>query len=146
MAILSRYMTDDHEACDRLFAEAENAAAAADWATAAKQFDAFRAATLRHFLCEEDVLFPAFEERTGMTAGPTMVMRDEHTQVRSVLDAMANAVASHDMESYLGYSETLLMLLRQHNLKEEQMLYPMIDRAMPDAVDALVARMRELTA
>jgi len=81
-----------------------------------------------------------------MTAGPTMVMRDEHTQVRSVLDAMANAVASHDMESYLGYSETLLMLLRQHNLKEEQMLYPMIDRAMPDAVDALVARMRELTA
>ena len=40
---------------------------------------------LRHFEMEEAVLFPAFEEATGMTQGPTMVMHAEHVQMKGVL-------------------------------------------------------------
>lgn len=146
METLSRYLTEDHEHCDQLFAEAENAVAAADWAEAETEFDRFRAATQRHFQCEEDILFPAFESATGMTAGPTMVMRSEHVQIRQALEAMAEAVAGRNADAYLGYAETLLMLLRQHNLKEEQILYPMTDRAMAGSAPDLLARMQALTA
>lgn len=142
MATLSRYLTDDHVACDDLFAGAENAVAGADWAGGRNGFDAFRAATLRHFEREEAVLFPAFEAATGMAGGPTMVMRSEHEQMRVVLDAMAQAVAQHDATAYLGNSETLLMLLRQHNLKEEQILYPMTERALSGEAEDLLARMQ----
>lgn len=144
MVILSRYLTDDHVACDDLFAEAENAVAGADWTGGRNGFDAFRLATLRHFEREEAVLFPAFEAATGMAGGPTMVMRSEHEQMRVVLDAMAQAVAQHDATAYLGHSETLLMLLRQHNLKEEQILYPMAERALAGEMDGLLAKMQGL--
>ncbi|MEW6253979.1 MAG: hemerythrin domain-containing protein, partial [Planctomycetota bacterium] len=91
-------------------------------------------------------LFPAFEERTGMRAGPTQVMRMEHAQMRELIDAMAQAVDAGDAERFLGLSETLNVLMQQHNLKEENMLYPMSDRTLGeerervlDAMDACLA-------
>jgi hemerythrin-like domain-containing protein len=84
----------------------------------------------RHLAMEEDVLFPAFEKRTGMREGPTEVMRMEHAQMRDLLEEMARAVTAGDQDRYLGLSETLNMLMQQHNLKEENMLYPMSDRVL----------------
>ncbi|MFA5083260.1 MAG: hemerythrin domain-containing protein [Hydrogenophilaceae bacterium] len=141
---ITDYLTEDHEHCDRLFAEAENAVDAGDWTRVAKRFAAFRQDSLRHFAREEGILFPAFEARTGMVGGPTLVMREEHEQMRNTLEAMAAAVTGRDAHAYLGLSETLLMLMRQHNMKEERILYPMADQAMPDGA-ALVARMVEVT-
>jgi iron-sulfur cluster repair protein YtfE (RIC family) len=145
MAILSRYLTGDHESCDRQFAESENRVAAGDWPAADSEFKLFRSATLSHFRREEAILFPPFEQRTGMIAGPTSIMRSEHEQMRGILEAMAGAVSDRDMESYLGHSETLLMLLRQHNIKEEQILYPMIDRTLADEAAELLSRMQDET-
>jgi iron-sulfur cluster repair protein YtfE (RIC family) len=73
-----------------------------------------------------------------------MVMRSEHGQMNELLAALAQAIASRDADAYLGYAETLLMLVRQHNIKEEQILYPMIDRATVDDANALLARMDRL--
>lgn len=142
---IADYLTEDHDHCDTLFAEAENAVAAGDWARAEAGFAAFRHDVLRHFAREETLLFPAFEARTGMIGGPTQVMRDEHDQMRGALEGMAAALADHDARGFLGLSETLLMLMRQHNMKEERILYPMADQALVDGVE-LVARMAELGA
>lgn len=145
MIDITHFLTDDHEYCDGLFAEAENAVGADDWTRAGECYAAFMQAVQRHFEREEAILFPAFEERTGMTGGPTLVMRDEHAQMRNAMEGMAEAMSRHDRSAYLGLSETLLMLMRQHNLKEERILYPMADQALPDA-DAVVARMADLAA
>lgn len=144
MTDISHYLTQDHEHCDNLFAEAENAVSASDWPRAGERFTAFMQATLRHFKCEETILFPEFEARTGMPGGPTQVMRLEHEQMRNALEGMAAAVAGHDARAYLGLSESLLMLMRQHNLKEERILYPMADQALTDAASTLVARMADV--
>ena len=141
MTSISAYLSADHSRCDHLFAEAENAAGEQDWKTAATRFDAFRQATLRHFSREEETLFPTFEAATGMHGGPTYVMREEHDQMREILAAMASALERQDSTGYLGLSETLLMLMRQHNLKEEQILYPMCDQALATNATELVARM-----
>jgi len=45
---------------------------------------------------EEEVLFPAFETRTGNTMGPTYVMRTEHEQIRALLQVMARAALESD--------------------------------------------------
>lgn len=141
MTSIAQYLTRDHDHCDDLFAEAENAVAKKDWSNAPGLFSEFQQATLAHFTREEAILFPDFEARTGMTGGPTMVMRDEHLRMRQTLDAMADAVRRRDDAAYLGLSETLLMLMRQHNLKEEQILYPMSDQALAELAEDLVARM-----
>ncbi len=143
---ISDYLTADHNHCDDLFAEAENAVANDDWQTAMTQFQGFKAATLLHFTREENILFPAFEERTGISHGPTAVMRSEHVEIRETLQGMTDALASRNADVYLGLAETLLMLLRQHNTKEEQILYPMADQALADNAGVMVLEMEALTA
>ncbi len=40
-------------------------------------FAAFTSDLFHHFDMEEKVMFPTFEEKTGMTGGPTQMMRME---------------------------------------------------------------------
>ena len=143
---ISLYLAADHHHCDDLFADAENAVAKDDWQTAMTLFKAFAAATLLHFTREENILFPAFEERTGISHGPTTIMRGEHTEMRETLQAMQQALTEQDADAYLGLAETMLMLLRQHNMKEEQILYPMADQALSDGAGSMVREMEALTA
>ena len=144
MTSISEFLSDDHNACDDLFAAAENAVAVKDWAKAHDQFDRFNAGMRRHFAREEEVLFPAFEARTGMSGGPTFIMRAEHQQMNGLLAEINAALNQADGKTYLGLSETLLMLMRQHNMKEENILYPMSDQALADEQADLLGRMESL--
>ena len=145
MDTISSYMTDDHHRCDELFAQAESATSGQDWEAIAADFHAFHDAMQRHFKMEEEVLFPAFEQRTGMSMGPTQVMRAEHGQMRELFDAMADAVKQRDRDEFLGQAETLLVMMQQHNMKEEQILYLMADRALSAEMEEVLQKMRALT-
>lgn len=137
---ITEYLTEDHEHCDLLFAEAEQEVADGAWEKASDTCSRFMGAVLRHFSREESILFPEFEARTGMTGGPTAMMRVEHDQMRQLMESMAAAVSRRDGNTYLGLAETLLMLMQQHNMKEERILYPMADQAITEKAE-LVGRM-----
>jgi hemerythrin-like domain-containing protein len=126
-------MSHDHRSCDELFAEAERAAADGKWEDARTAFEQFAEALEAHFTAEEGELFPQFEAATGMTEGPTSVMRAEHVQMRAALERMREALVQRDADDYAGESETLLILMQQHNMKEENVLYPMCDSHLPGA-------------
>ncbi len=132
---ISEFMSKDHKACDLLFAEAENAASEENWDSANQALTAFVRAMSRHFGVEELELFPAFEQATGMQGGPTQMMRMEHVQMRELFAEMQYALEQKNSDDYLGAAETLLILMQQHNVKEEQILYGMIDR-LPSASDS----------
>ena len=144
MSTIVDFLGGDHRACDALFAAAENAVAQKNWDSARSLFDRFQIAMAHHFAMEEDVLFPAFEAHTGNRMGPTQVMRMEHAQMRGLLRDMASAVAAGNQSSYLGLSETLNMLVQQHNLKEENMLYPMSDQVLGASRDGVILAMEGL--
>lgn len=134
-------MSRHHRFCDEAFALAETAVSKKDWDQANQHFSAFIERTNHHFNQEEQVLFPEFEAATGMTMGPTQIMRSEHAQMRQLFDDMAEALNSRDRNQYLGLSETLMMIMQQHNMKEEQILYPMADQALAGHADQTLARM-----
>lgn len=131
---IKEFMAQDHKACDLLFANAESAAADEDWDTATQAFNDFIQAMERHLGIEENELFPAFEEATGMTMGPTEMMRSEHDQMRVLFAEMRDAMGRQHGDDYLGLSETLLILMQQHNMKEEQILYNMMDQHLSDDI------------
>ena len=144
MMTISDLLTPQHKHCDELFAAAEAAAAKGEWVAASAGFNEFLAAMLRHFALEEEVMFPAFEAHTGMTQGPTAVMRSEHRQMTGLLDQLAHALAGKDSDAFLGEADTLLTIMQQHNVKEEQMLYRMADQALAADMEELVGRMRAM--
>ena len=95
-----------------------------------------------HLEMEEQVLFPAFDAAAGMSGGgPTMVMRSEHDQMRDVLRRMGDSAAVGEHDELLDHGDTLLMLVGQHNIKEEQMLYPMAADMLGPDWPALRARL-----
>ena len=130
MTPVSQILPDHHKHCDELFAAAEDAVQDGDWASADAAVAHFDAQMRAHFSAEEEVLFPAFEGATGMTGGPTQMMRYEHEQMRALLAQLASTCGARDADGYGGVAETLLTLLQQHNMKEENILYPMCDQAL----------------
>lgn len=140
--MLTDFLTADHRDCDALFAKAESAANDGDRDAARAACAEFEAAMARHLSIEESVLFPEFEARSGMVGGPTAVMRMEHEQMRAMMAQMRQALESGELDDFLGCGETLNILIQQHNMKEEQMLYPICDRALADRAEALLERMR----
>jgi hemerythrin-like domain-containing protein len=141
---LTGWFGEDHRHCDDLWAAVEAAADKGDAKAAALAFEAFDVAMRRHLAIEEEVLFPAFEQATGMTqAGPTFMMRHEHAQMRGILNQMRGAQTQGDTGALLDQGDTLLMLIQQHNAKEENMLYPMSERALGGEWGALLETIEE---
>lgn len=138
------YLGDDHARCDDLFAHAEKQVADGEWDKARASHDQFIKAMERHFSIEESVVFPAFEQASGSEMGPTAVMRHEHVQMRQLFAAMEQSLQQKNTNDYLGNSETLLILMRQHNAKEEQILYPMIDRMLAAQLPVLLQQMESI--
>lgn len=141
MKTITDFMAADHTACDNEFARAEEAALADDWSEAESAFNKFRDDMAHHFKMEEEVLFPALKSAGG-PAGPVHVMLMEHAQIKELLKQMAEAVAQKNASSYGGLSETLLIVMQQHNHKEENILYGMADDILADQREALLGRMQ----
>jgi hemerythrin-like domain-containing protein len=141
MPRITDVMSADHHRCDEIFAKAEEAISKGDWDQGGAAFQEFVDAMERHFTMEEGVLFPTFEQRTGMTSGPTQVMRMEHMQMRQLFSEMDESVGQKNQDKYLGLSETLLMVMQQHNAKEEQILYTMADQTLRDEATAVLKQM-----
>ena len=76
------------------------------------------------------MLFPAFETASGMVAGPSQVMRFEHAQMRDLLGQIEQAATQQNLDQFSGSAETLLVLMQQHNMKEENILYPMCEQSL----------------
>jgi len=130
---LVAYFTGMHRGCDSGWADIEAAAGAGDDAAVRSGWQRFEREFRRHLALEEQLLFPAVEAATGMfDAGPTHVMRMEHEHMRAVLDQMAAAMERGDREELLDQGDTLHILIQQHNVKEEGVLYPMAERALSD--------------
>jgi hemerythrin-like domain-containing protein len=127
---IANYLTKEHREGEDIFAKAEGAAAKGDFVATKEEFLNFADETLLHFKKEEEEFFPLFEEITGSEDGPTMVMKFEHEQVRGLMGKMAEAVENEDKDAYLSLAESMMILLQQHNMKEEQMLYAMADRVV----------------
>ena len=141
MTTIRSFMTDDHRRCDDLFAEAEQAIGKGNLEAAQAAFEHFRTAVLAHFDSEEKTLFPSFEAKTGMSMGPTQVMRMEHEQMRALFDDAKEALRAGDSDEYLGIADTLLIMMQQHNMKEENILYPMCDQHLAEELAPLLARL-----
>ncbi len=146
---LAGFFAQDHHDCDACWADVEELldddngdSTGAELAAVAWQKIDER--MRRHFAMEEDVLFPAFDSRSGMSGGgPTAMMKMEHQQMRGLLDQIGVAMDSGETADALDLGDTLLMVIQQHNVKEEGMLYPMAENMLAGEWAALAAQLEK---
>lgn len=143
METIIDFMAASHKSCDGEFALAEEAVLNGNWDDAATAFGRFRDDMARHFRMEEEILFPTLQSAGG-PAGPVQVMLMEHAQMNGLFGQMAAALATRDAEGYGGVSETLLIVMQQHNHKEEQILYPIADHILAAQREDLLARLQSV--
>jgi len=133
------YLSWDHDRLDAILQSVRARVEAGDWEAARREYAPFYDGLDRHIRLEEGILFPLFEERTGMTGGPTVVMREEHREIRGALGTMLDALGRSDVRLFQEGLAHLLSVLPDHNVKEEQVLYPTTDRILPDKERAALA-------
>ena len=71
-------------------------------------------------------------------------MRSEHNQIRSVLEQLSACLDKKEYDTVPVIGETLLILIQQHNLKEENMLYPMSDQHLGHQQQFLIEKMQSI--
>jgi hemerythrin-like domain-containing protein len=65
----------------------------------------------------------------------------EHVQIRSLMDDALDTLNQGNAEDYLGLADTLVIMMQQHNMKEENILYPMCDQHLAGETPELLARL-----
>jgi uncharacterized protein (DUF2249 family) len=139
---VTSYLGADHDRLDGIVPEVERHARASAFAEARACFAEFACGLDWHIDVEEQLLFPLFEAKTGMTHGPTTVMRAEHVDIRAAMKRVEGALAAGDLGAMNDAMGQLTGILASHNAKEERMLYPMLDNALlePEAQERVVRR------
>ncbi len=140
MENISTALTREHRACDGLIDVFEESVEQCHWNDAGNLFADFVASMERHLGKEEKVLFPAMEQKTGTGMGPVQVMRGEHENMRRLFSEIKEDITRRQAERCLGLADTLLMLIQQHNLKEETILYAMADQILAGEQNNIMAQ------
>ena len=141
---ISTMFDEDHERLDLLFKSFQTLKRT-DFPKAKSAFLEFKAGLQRHVVWEEDVLFPLWERKSGMTGGgPTIVMRSEHREIGDCLESLSRKVQAQNLETERE-EEFLLDLLDRHNMSEEEVLYPEMDHIIsPEEREAAFRAMEKI--
>lgn len=127
---ISVFFEKDHDEIDALLADIDFERPA----EALPLFSEFDRRLERHIVWEETALFPAAGRLApGLAHGPIAVMLDEHRFIRKERLEALTALRAGDGRGAKRHVEAMLDVLGAHNMKEEQMLYPMCDRVLAGA-------------
>jgi regulator of cell morphogenesis and NO signaling len=144
MTTIFEFMSVDHDRLDEIF-EGFKKLSEDDIDGARKLFPEFKTGLVQHIGWEEEILFPIFEQKTGMhDTGPTAVMRMEHGHIKNFLAEIGEKVLAGELKDVDKAETGLLEVLGPHNEKEENILYPAIDNLTSEQEKAaMIARMTE---
>ncbi len=142
---VTEFLQTDHKRLDKIFNRFLTAVKEKKWDEASKGFREFRIGLKRHIKAEEDMLFPVFEQKTGMHKdGPTVVMKMEHREIQELLDKILAATDTKDEAQITEAANIIVNILTDHNMKEDRILYPKSDEFLSEAERSDVVKRAQL--
>jgi uncharacterized protein (DUF2249 family) len=143
---IADFLSGNHQQLRETWSAGRYAVAECNLNEVRRAFSEFSLGLSSHIQMEEQFLFPAIEERTGMRdAGPTAAMRTEHARFREILARLTKALEWESCEAITRMLQseptTPEDLFNSHDLREERVLYPMADRliAPEDKIQLILA-------
>jgi len=148
---LTELLEADHARLDGILAQLEKQLAARDIGAVATAH-LFAWGMKRHVTLEDEVLFPLYEKRTGLSiADHVRQIAVEHATVRHYLGLLVSAAdkamnpktRAEGMDDIDHVRTGLVGVLEEHDAREERLLFPTIDHTLayvdrPDLLRAVV--------
>ncbi|HYA66482.1 MAG TPA: hemerythrin domain-containing protein [Burkholderiaceae bacterium] len=141
MTGIAKTLSDHHKLCDALFARCERAALERRWVDTEEFCARICRAMNAHRDAEESVSFAGFESATGIMGGRTRGMRAEYAQMRDLLQRLAQSTGGRRHADDADGAEMLLIRMQRHNLKQEDIVYPLCARALAPRSDELTRQL-----
>mgnify|MGYP001562956985 CR=1 FL=1 len=124
---ISSFFEQDHREIDALF----NGVLFESPQAALIAFKEFDRRLERHIHWEEEILFPAVSKKEPhLEMGPIGVMRMEHEEIRKNKAAALKALTEENGAQAKNHAQAMLNVLKEHNSKEEEILYPACDQLL----------------
>ncbi len=136
---VTTYLCWDHDRLSTLLADVTAEVEAGRLEEARQAFRRWEEGFTRHLRIEEELLFPLFEAKAGIVAGPTETMREEHREARRAASMMREGLGRRDAEAYREALCFLRSILPGHTSKEERLLYPATDGLLTEEQRQAVA-------
>src|SRR5689334_21018643 len=125
MKTIGTFLSDDHRRLDGLFNQFQRLLEQ-EAISAGETFSRFMGGLERHIEWEEELLFPQFEQRSGMAGvGPAAVMRSEHRCLKILIDRIQDRLRAG--ASLDGLDTQLFDALTVHNRREDKVFYAWLD-------------------
>ena len=137
------WLLHDHRAYEELLLEFKGSAAGGDWDAADRQLHDLISLLKGHFLMEEEVLFPAYEDLVDAPEGPTTNLRADHITIRNLLKELAEALRSRRSKAISEGLQALDAIMANHHEKEEEIFLPMAGHALLKSRDEIMNELKK---
>lgn len=134
-----------HRELDEHFLRHQEALVALDIPAAREWLERHAAALCEHMSDEDEVLLPLYLRAGEAPRGPSELFRGEHEKIRRLLqrffqrlDELAAAPTRRGAVELITEQALYKGLMEHHDLRERELLYPVLDRALPDEERARV--------
>jgi hemerythrin-like domain-containing protein len=91
-----------------------------------------------HHMKEESVLFPDVMRVSQAEAGPLRYLLFEHTQERSLVEGLEDALRRTKTAEFVLFAKRLTERVREHIQKEDGILFPILDVLISSELDEKV--------
>lgn len=137
---VAEFLIWDHDRLDRLLDEVNQNIAEGDWDRACTRIRQFRTGLFHHADQEDNVLWTAIGELSDEHYDLIQTMKDDHREFKDWVNEMVNAVEAHSRTEFENANANLLGVMVEHNMKEENVLYPFLDRRLDDSTRGQLIR------
>ena len=143
MSSTDNWLEHEHSLYEELLSLCQGAAEIEDWVTVNQAFNNLVTSLKRHMALEEEVLYPAYESMPNAPQGPTMALREEHSNIVRLIQDMARVIKTRDSEHVLECLVHLENQMIKHHEKEEDIFLPMASHILNTSRDELLRKLNE---
>ena len=133
-------MDSDHDSIDQLIVSLNNKSEYQDLI-----LHELKKRFIRHFLWEEQVLFPEFEKNAGAYGKEIVsILKHEHQHIQNLLkENRKNQIAIASIPKTVNTLSELIEILRKHKEMEQDIFYPWFEKNLNDhEIDQLIKRLK----
>ncbi|MEC4723644.1 hemerythrin domain-containing protein [Noviherbaspirillum sp. CPCC 100848] len=140
MGTLFDKLLSDHGRCERHLEALSKSVADKDWNLAAQYCAHFSESFIGHIEEEESSFFSCLRQSVKGCDWFLDDLRMDHVRLKALLTRMLQAVHDKNAEGFYLHAESLLILMRDHSVKEEDILYPAVQRRLQNETHEAVRK------